>query len=263
MENFKYPPLKFRGCDLWMLNDELDDKELEFQIQEMKDKGFGCVIARTYNGLKSDYPGKDFMHKMDVIMNKAKEVGLSLALQAAYMPKACIGLTDEETLGYIECKKEDDAVLNNEALLSSSDGIKYVFKISEGCLNMFSKKAVEKYIRLSYQDTWKKYSHEFGKTVRSIWVDEPQYDAYHIPWFKELPEMFMERYGYDIKENIHMLYKDVEDYKKVRYHFWTMLRDLMGESKNADRVCYCKYALLQILRHPRYRCAQNLCKQSQ
>lgn len=229
-DNFKYPLQKYRGCDLWMLNDELDDKELEFQIEEMKDKGFGCVIARTYNGLKSDYPGNDFMHKMDVIINKAKEVGLEIVLQAAYMPKACIGLSKEETLGVIECKKEDEELCEGEELISSYDGIKYVFRLVEGSLNMFGKDAVARYIVRSYQDAWMKYSDEFGKTIRSIWVDEPRYDEYHIPWFEDLPDLFMKKYGYDICENVHMLYVNVGDYKKLRYDFWTLLRDLMGEN---------------------------------
>lgn len=228
--NFKQPLQKYRGCDLWMLNDELDDKELEFQIEEMKDKGFGCVIARTYNGLKSDYPGEDFMHKMDVIINKAKEVGLQIVLQAAYMPKACVGLSKEETLGVIECKKDTEEILSDEELIASYEGINYVFRLIEGSLNMFGKGAVKRYIKRSYQDAWMKYSHEFGKTIRSIWVDEPRYDSYHIPWFKELPELFMEKYGYDICKNVHMLYVNTGDYKKLRYDFWTLLRDLMGEN---------------------------------
>ncbi len=229
-EDFKYPLQKYRGCDLWMLNDELDDTELEFQIEEMKDKGFGCVIARTYNGLKSDYPGKDFMHKMDVIINKAKEVGLEIVLQAAYMPKACVGLSREETLGVIQCKKDTEELLDGEELLCSYEGINYVFRLVEGSLNMFGKDAVARYIKCSYQDAWMKYSHEFGKTIRSIWVDEPRYDEYHIPWFQELPDLFMKKYGYDICENVHMLYVNVGDYKKLRYDFWTLLRDLMGEN---------------------------------
>ena len=229
-DNFKYPLQKYRGCDLWMLNDELDDKELEFQIEEMKDKGFGCVIARTYNGLKSDYPGEDFMHKMDVIIDKAKEVGLEIVLQAAYMPKACIGLSKEETLGVIECKKEGEELLLGDELISSYNGINYVFRLVEGSLNMFGKDAVKRYIKRSYQDAWMKYSHEFGKTIRSIWVDEPRYDEYHIPWFAELPELFMNKYGYDICKNVHMLYVNTGDYKKLRYDFWTLLRDLMGEN---------------------------------
>ena len=58
----------YRGLDLWMLNDELSENDLINQIHEFKNKGIYSVIARTYNGLKSDYPGRDFMKKMHIII---------------------------------------------------------------------------------------------------------------------------------------------------------------------------------------------------
>ena len=51
---FSMPDLEYRGTDLWMLNDKLEDAELKRQIKEMKDKGCGSFIARNIPGLKSD-----------------------------------------------------------------------------------------------------------------------------------------------------------------------------------------------------------------
>ena len=54
----------FGGTTFWMLNDKLEDEDIKLQIKEMHSKGIYAFIARTYIGLKSDYPGEEFMGKM-------------------------------------------------------------------------------------------------------------------------------------------------------------------------------------------------------
>ena len=46
-----------------MLNDKLEADELIHQLREMKKQGVYTFIARTYIGLKSDYPGPEFQSK--------------------------------------------------------------------------------------------------------------------------------------------------------------------------------------------------------
>ena len=58
-ETFKHPKDIYRGTDFWMLNGRLNDEDIVSQLKEMKDKGVYSFIARTYLGLKSDYPGAD------------------------------------------------------------------------------------------------------------------------------------------------------------------------------------------------------------
>ena len=58
-QDFLTPPDSCRGTDFWMLNDELEEGELRRQLRSMRDQGVASVIARTYIGLRSDYPGKD------------------------------------------------------------------------------------------------------------------------------------------------------------------------------------------------------------
>ena len=65
-----------------MLNDELEEGELRRQLRSMRDQGVASVIARTYIGLKSDYPGKDWMKKMHVVVDEAKKLGMTVFMQA-------------------------------------------------------------------------------------------------------------------------------------------------------------------------------------
>ena len=71
--NFKTPDNLFRGTDFWMLNGELTEENIVKQLTQMKDKGVYSFIARTYLGLKSDYPGPDFKEKTKLIIETSKK----------------------------------------------------------------------------------------------------------------------------------------------------------------------------------------------
>jgi hypothetical protein len=74
---FETPDERYRGLDLWMVNDDLDNEEIRRQVFEFKDKGFYSVVFRTYNGLISDYPGPLFKSKVRAAIEAAKECGMS------------------------------------------------------------------------------------------------------------------------------------------------------------------------------------------
>ena len=95
---FVTPTDQYRGMDLWMVNDKLEDGEIEKQIFEFREKGLYSVIFRTYNGLISDYPGEGFKHSVRVAVEAAKKCGLKLVLQAGFMPSAYPALPREYAL---------------------------------------------------------------------------------------------------------------------------------------------------------------------
>lgn len=69
---FEEPDDVYRGLDLWMINDKLEDDEIIHQVEEFREKGLYSVIFRTYNGLYSDYPGPKFKSKLRVAVDRSK-----------------------------------------------------------------------------------------------------------------------------------------------------------------------------------------------
>ena len=47
---FATPQDVYRGLDLWMVNDRLDDAELAHQVREFRDKGLYSVISALITG---------------------------------------------------------------------------------------------------------------------------------------------------------------------------------------------------------------------
>ncbi len=217
----------YGGTSFWMLNDKLEDEDLVFQIKEMHDKGIYAFIARTYIGLKSDYPGENFMSKIELILNTAKEYGMKVYLQALYMPEAIPSLDEKDALDFLVAQSSDFE--NGEELLMSKDGVNYGRFNSQTFLNIFDETAIEYYIEKSY-GIWNRFKEHFGKTVLSVWVDEPSYSGEYLPYPKCIEKAFFERFGYSLRDNIHKLYCDDDNYGVVRWQYRTLLQDMMEKA---------------------------------
>ncbi len=231
MEGFPFetPKDQFRGLDLWMVNDELDDEEIVRQVKEFCEKGLYSVIFRTYNGLISDYPGPKFKHKVRVAVDAARTYGLKLALQAGFMPSAYPALPKEYALHRIVPIPQSE-VTESHCVLTRYGDIAFTDQIAAATVNMLDPASVEYYIRTAYEEMWSEFSDEFGKTVIAIWLDEPRFDNRYLTWSGDMEQHFWSKYGYSIQENIPSLYYDIGDYKKIRYDYFTLLRDTMEEN---------------------------------
>ena len=184
---FQNPPDTYRGTDFWMLNDRLDDNELVRQLEEMHAQGVACVIARTYIGLKSDYPGVDWMHKMHVIVDNAKRLGMTIFMQAGYMPEAVLDLPPKYVLKMVRAFPAEQG---EGERLCTHNGLDYCLISSQNILDMLDPDASKFYVLQSYERMWADFRDEFGKTITSVWVDEPSYGRADLPWTHGLPDAY-------------------------------------------------------------------------
>ena len=223
---FVTPEDQYRGMDLYMVNDKLEDSEIEKQIFQFREKGFHSVIFRTYNGLISDYPGDGFKHSVRVAVEAAKKCGLKLVLQAGFMPSAYPVLPREFALHRIVPVKTA-ALKGDEQVLATYGDVSFTDVVAPATVNMLDPKSVDYYIRTAYEEMWSGFAGDFGKTMIAVWLDEPRFDNRYLTWSPDLDAKFTEKYGYSIKNNIPSLYFEVGDYKRIRYDYFTYLRDTM------------------------------------
>ena len=237
-ESFKNPAPLFYGTDFWMLNGELTDEGIEHHLKEMHDKGVHCFIARTYLGLRSDYPGPRFKKSLKKIIETAKALGMRLFLQAGYMPEAVPGLPSDHALRYIYPVKKGEE--NGRRILCEKNGFSFVEHNSETFLDMFDAVAMDHYLKVCYEDMWAEFSDEYGKTVLSVWVDEPSYNGAYLPYTGSLEALFEKRYGYTLADKVWMLYYDGEGAQTLRYHYRVLMRDLLQENYFEKVSAWCK-----------------------
>ena len=245
---FKNPDRVYGGLDLWMINDALEDNVLREQVREFYDKGCYSVIARTYNGLKSDYPGESFMGKIAVILDEAEKVGLKIALQAGYMPAACPDLPKEYALSYIKPIKTAE-LKGDETVICSHGEWSYTESVSPTTLNMFCKEAVDRYVKYTYGEMWKRFERYFGNVVVGVWVDEPRYTPEMMPCCPDMRADFEAAYGESLDSQLYMLFENEGDYKKLRYRFYTLMEKKMEKAYFATIRDWCHAHNLQFCGH--------------
>ncbi len=221
VHEFRSPGEQFRGVDFWMLNDALDDDNMRFQLREMHQKGVSSFIARTYIGLKSDYPGPGFKKKLWTVVETARELGLKIYLQAGYMPEAVVGLPPEFAAAYVDEK----------------DG-QYSIEHTEIFVDMLNPEAVCYYLRQAYEEMWAEFAPEFGKTILSVWVDEPSYSKIGVPWTAGLKEKFHARTGKEV--DFAALFHDTPGCGEVRYHYWNCVVELLRDAYFIQVRDWCK-----------------------
>ena len=239
IDTFSNPPDKYKGTDFWMLNDALSDEDIDFQLSEMKKQGIASFIARTYIGLKSDYPGPGFKKKMRTIVEGARKYGLRVFIQAGYMPEAVLDLPEKFALCNVNPMPSDEAAGKGE-ILAELDGMAYVAVNTKTFLDMMNKDAIVFYLKQSYEDMWADFQEDFGGVIESIWVDEPSYSQHGLPWSVTLAQAFRDRWGYDLKPKVPLLYLDRDDYQAVRCHYWLTVQELLRSAYFVQVHDWCK-----------------------
>lgn len=120
-------------------------------------------------------------------------------------------------------------------------------------VDTLSKKAIDRFIEVTHEAYKKAVGDRFGKTVPSIFTDEPQLrhkqtlayaqsrDNVTLPWAMELEKKFAEHYGYDICDKLPELFWDLPEGKisYARYCYHDFVTELFTQSfaDNCGKWC--------------------------
>jgi len=107
-------------------------------------------------------------------------------------------------------------------------------------VDTLNKKAIEKFAELTHEKYYHEFGQEFGKTIPSIFTDEPQFaqrrtlafahevkDVF-LPWTGDLPRMFENECGFDLLDHFPEVMWELPDGKAsyVRYKFMDFVTEL-------------------------------------
>ncbi len=111
-------------------------------------------------------------------------------------------------------------------------------------VDTLNKKAIEKFIETTYEKYYSEFGEDFGKTIPSIFTDEPQFaekgtlafaaevkDVF-LPWTNEFPEKFKEFCGFDLLDSFPEVFWELPDGKPsyTRYKFHDFVTELFVTS---------------------------------
>ena len=130
-------------------------------------------------------------------------------------------------------------------------------------INTLDKKAMDRFIEVTYEAYDRTVSDEFDKTVPSIFTDEPQFARKQtlkyatdkkdviLPWTDDLPETFRAKYQEDLLAGMPELFWDRADHKTslIRYHYHDHICERFTEAFADNCGAWCRAHNLKLTGH--------------
>jgi hypothetical protein len=228
---FADPGTAYGGVALWMLNDKLEPEEIARQLEGLYKAGWGAVITRTFNGLRTEYLSEEWMQILQQIVMQAAQHDMKVWFQAGYMPSGIPNLDPAMAHRVLARREKAERAQEDERVLAEDDFYVYVERKLLHVLDLLNPAAVGDYLKNAYEETWlTRFGQEFGGTVETVWVDEPHFRPPLLPWSKELPSRFEAKWGYAVTDHLPSLFAETGDFKKVRHHYWRTVSEMLLES---------------------------------
>lgn len=238
---------EYKGIPFWSWNDKLDERELEKQIEWMKENDLGGFFIHARSGLKTEYLGEEWFSCVRSAVKKAEELGLdAYVYDENGWPS---GLANGKLLEnkefrdtYLTCSY---GVFDKSAFVSyTSDGEKRVYT-GQDCLNVYLNYAVStvdvlnaEAVRAFINETHEKYKiNTYG--VKGFFTDEPQFCANGVAFSLSMIEYFQNEYGEDILNDLGKLFVKTKDYRRFRYKYWKAMQTLMLNNYAKQIYDYC------------------------
>lgn len=278
-EVFQNPPAEYRGAPFWAWNGDLRKEYLAEQIDVFEKMGLGGAHLHVRTGLSLPYLGEEHMDRVRFCTDKFKEKHmLSYLYDEDRWPSGAAGGIVTKTVKYrakgllltVTPREEDeftkllacyDLTLDADGFIKSAPRVEKDALVKEGArrwyayrfidrgpdswfngqtyIDTLDNEAMREFIRVTYEAYEKKVGDEFGKTVPSIFTDEPQFKfktlaAFStdtrdlvLPWTEKLPERYKEAYGEDILDYLPEMFWELPDGKVSSHRY--RLHDLITE----------------------------------
>ncbi len=240
-----------RSIPFWSWNDALEENEIRRQVNVMRDSNNGGFFMHARGGLETEYLSDDWFDIVGAAVDEAKKTGMDAwAYDENGWPS---GFADGKvpSRGYEYWQKRIVAVVldvdeepeNTVAMFKlSSDGyertdtaavgvVAYRLNLNKYYIDAFNPESIKYFLQVTHDEYYKRFSSEFGKTLKGFFTDEPQFNnTWEFPWSQVFEEEFSKRYGYSITENLPSLFGGYENTNAVRYDYWRMVGELYRQN---------------------------------
>ena len=268
---FKNIPTEYRNAPFWSLNDKLCKEEMERQIEDIVEKGWGSYFAHSRVGLVTGYLSPEWFELMKVCAQKARETntlvwlydedkwpsgfaGGELAKNPAFRSRSLVLLEagsegeNDETLEAVAFGGAEYVIAKRVSPLGDLwfNGMCYC--------DLMNPEAVKAFLECTHERYKEHCGEYFGKEIPGIFTDEPCYLVARspvpaVPWSDKFPEFFEKKKGYSIVPHLQELFFEINDYRKTRYDFFDSAAELFLESFTKQYYNWCESNNLKMTGH--------------
>lgn len=267
-EAFKQPSKEYGTIPFFVWNDKMTREGIDEKMKDFKNAGCGGVIVHPRPGLITEYLSQEWFDLFQYTVEKGKELDMNVWIYdensypsgfagghvPAQMPESYNqgqGLKPFETnvipadyQKYFLILKETNGtyrdITAHVAEETGKTGSYILFEKTyyhqSGWFGGFSyvdllyPGVTEKFLEVTMPGYEKIAGDDFGKTVPGVFTDEPEISSPGgFRWTPDLFDVFKQQWGYELKENLPSLYKQVGNWKKVRHNYTKTLLCLFIE----------------------------------
>ncbi|MDR2425378.1 MAG: hypothetical protein LBD59_11775 [Prevotellaceae bacterium] len=273
---FAEPPAEYGSAPLWVWNTEITKEMLETSLNDLKAKGFGGVFIHPRPGLITEYIANQWFELCRHAVNVGKQLGMYVWIYdensypsgfagghvPAQMPESgkngALAVNKHEAFPdevpnnlFVCFKKENDKYREippadyaaergkkgEYYLLNKADYGKSPWFGGYSYVDLLYPGVTEKFIEVTIDGYKRALGDEFGKTVPGWFTDEPNINPPGaLRWTKDLPDVFRNKWGYDLKENLPSLFAETGDWKRVRHNYTQTLLQMFID--RFAKICY-------------------------
>ncbi len=260
---FENPSKNYRAVPFYSLNDLLDSAELDRQITQFANGGYGGVYLHSRTGLLTEYLGRDWWKAMDAGVSACERNDIyAWFYDEDKWPSGFAGgivpLKGDEYQAHCLMRLDRKKQLPEGATVLKQDSNWYYlsYKARSGnawfngtsYVDLLNPATVKEFIESSYKPYADRYKKYFGNTALGIFTDEPQFfpvtDGIENDGVQPFSPVIIEKFridnGYDLVDVLPALFETPEGYEKVRVDYYRTLSRQMELSFSKQIGDYCK-----------------------
>lgn len=278
-QSFSNPGKDFRAAPFWVWNTHVTTDDIDRQLGELKDAGFGGAFIHPRPGMITEYLSDDWFALFRYSVERGKELGLDIWIYdensypsgfagghvPAEMPESYnqgqglvfekMTMLPEDVSEYFLClKKENDSFKNisdNVGLYSSRPGEYYLYRKNYydrsnwyggfSYVDLLYPGVTEKFIDVTMSGYERTLGKELGTVIKGIFSDEPNVgEVRGVRYTPDIFDVFENRWGYDLREHLPQLVEETGDWRRVRHNYMETLTQLFIDRWSKPMSAYCE-----------------------
>ena len=275
---FAAPPRQYSSGPLWVWNDLLTGEQIAQTMADLAGQKVKQVFVHPRPGLMTPYLSDDWFKLWYVALREAEKLDMNVWIydENSYPSGFAGGLVPEampesrgQGVAIRESKtapKLDETVLavyrmTDESFENVTGQLRAGETLGAGryliasirlaptggwfggkwYVDLLKPGVTEKFIEITMERYRREIGDQFGKRVPGWFTDEPHLaPAGGFHWSDHLPELFQQRWGYDLVDHLPSLVRPIGDWKRVRHNYYNLLLEQFIERWAKPCYEYCE-----------------------
>ena len=234
----KNPPKKYRPSPFWSWNEKLSVEETVSQVEEMDKAGLGGYFMHARGGLQTEYLSDEWFSNVEATVERGEDLGMrSWGYDENGWPSGFggglvngMGVKYQQKylrMEYVNSPKFTETTITNVEIDGETRHLFY--EVNPFYVDTLDGEVTDEFIRATHNQYKEKMGEKFSK-MEGFFTDEPQVSRNGFPWSFVLEKEYKKVYSEDLSPLLPCLFEEVGDYKRVRYNYWKLIRDLFADN---------------------------------